>query len=336
MKNILIIKFGALGDVVRTSFFLKNLKLSGNRIVFLTHDNSLDLLRFNPYIDVLLLSSFSLERLAGFYFDEVYSLDDEREILDMIPKLTYKTLHGAFIDDENKINYTDSLSYWFNMGLVSRLGKKHADELKKSNQLSHAKIFKAIFGGEASPEFFNSGYIEGGIKEKIPLLRSNDIIKIGINSGSGGRWESKALPITETLKLINLLLTAGNARIRVFLLGGDAEVERHKYLYNSIEREGLVDTGNSNSLLEFAAIIKAMDFIISSDSLALHLAIAQGVKNLSFYAPTSAAEIETFGTGLKIHSLSEDYCSYKKDTDNSTITAERLFVKLISNLWIEK
>jgi len=68
-----------------------------------------------------------------------------------------------------------------------------------------------------------------------------------------------------------------------------------------------------------------MNYVISSDSLALHLAISQGIPNLSFYAPTSANEIDTFGTGIKVKSLSKDYCSYRPDADNSSITAIRIY-----------
>ena len=45
---------------------------------------------------------------------------------------------------------------------------------------------------------------------------------------------------------------------------------------------------------------------------------------MAFFAPTSAAEIELYGLGEKVCSTSADYCSYKADTDNSTITPDRL------------
>ena len=73
-----------------------------------------------------------------------------------------------------------------------------------------------------------------------------------------------------------------------------------------------------------------MDLVITSDSLALHLAIAQGIKSLSFFAPTSSAEIGLFDNGVKVESLSEDYCSYVSDADNSSITSKRLLDALSS------
>ena len=45
---------------------------------------------------------------------------------------------------------------------------------------------------------------------------------------------------------------------------------------------------------------------------------------MAFFAPTSAAEIELYGLGEKVASTAPDYCSYRADADNASITAERL------------
>ena len=44
-----------------------------------------------------------------------------------------------------------------------------------------------------------------------------------------------------------------------------------------------------------------------------------------FSSPTSADEIGTFGTGVKLISLTPDYFTYRKDADNSPITSARVF-----------
>ena len=84
------------------------------------------------------------------------------------------------------------------------------------------------------------------------------------------------------------------------------------------------DAGTENSLLEFTAILAQLDLLVTSDSLALHLGVTQGVPILAFFAPTPAAEIELYGRGRAVSSLSEDYASYRKDADTSTLTVERL------------
>jgi heptosyltransferase-2 len=68
--------------------------------------------------------------------------------------------------------------------------------------------------------------------------------------------------------------------------------------------------------------------MVSSDSLAMHLAIAQDIPTVAFFSPTSAAEIDGFGRLVKVASTAGDYCSYAKDADNSSITHERLLSAL--------
>lgn len=334
MKKILIVKFGALGDVIRTTFFLAGLKKKNFSIYFLTANSSSELLRHNPYIDCIVLPDLNLSVIYEHEFEHVYSLDDEKEILNLVRKVTTQNYTGAFLATDGVSRYTSNSATWFDMGLLSRHGKDTADRLKKSNQLTHAEIFQTIFKTKPSAEFFNAPHIEEQIKTYLDSLVHNDkIIKIGINSGAGGRWESKALPITQVIKLIKLILAIPDDRIHVYLFGGAQELDRHQAVTQAIINKRLIDTGNHHQLLEFAALIKHMDYLISSDSLALHLAIAQKVKNLSFYAPTSAVEIETFGTGVKVISNSPDYCDYKKETRQNDLTAEKIFATFQS--WIK-
>ena len=51
-----------------------------------------------------------------------------------------------------------------------------------------------------------------------------------------------------------------------------------------------------------------------------------------FFTVTSSAEIDNFGNGCKIISDSPDYCSYKNNADNSTITSEKLFNALLQSM----
>ena len=325
MKRILIIKHGALGDVIRTSYILKGIyeKYPGVRIYWLTALDAVDLLRYNPYIFQIVTPKDNLSSLQELSFDLVISLDEEIEILSVLSKLTYKKIIGAGLTKDNQPVYTDESAEWFDMGLISRFGKKRADELKKENTREHNQIMAAMLDIKIEePLFFNSPILE---KEKS-LIFPKDYFNIGLNSGAGSRWMSKQLDIRETINLIKgmLDLEISGKKTGMHLLGGMEENERNRKIIDNVSSDRLFDTGTENTLLEFAAIIKSCDYVISSDSLALHLAISQKIRNLSFYAPTSAQEIGTFGSGVKVASLSDDYCTYRKDADNSTITSERI------------
>jgi heptosyltransferase-2 len=331
-KNILIVKYGALGDVVRTSYILKGLcnKYRNARIFWLTAERSLDVLRFNPMIFALATPGPQLAALQNTLFDLVISLDDEIEILKTIDQLNYQKLVGACLVGGSP-TYTPEAAEWFDMGLISRLGKQRADQLKRENHREHNEILASMLEIDIDePAFYNSALIEARMATRFDRRFFN----IGLNSGAGGRWQSKELPIGETVELIEKLLELeilGN-RSRVHLLGGEDELERHCEIMARVASDRLHDTGNDNTLLEFAALVRQCDYLITSDSLALHLAISQQVHNLSFYAPTSAAEIGTFDTGVKVLSSAADYCSYRPDADNSSITADRILAAMHEHL----
>ena len=112
------------------------------------------------------------------------------------------------------------------------------------------------------------------------------------------------------------------------LIGSDSDRERNLALAQAFSDPRIRVADTDASPLHLAALIRHLDFMLSSDSLAMHLAIAQGVPTVAFFAPTSAAEIDDFGQVLKVVSTAPDYCSYRKDADNSTVTHTRLLEAL--------
>ena len=320
--RILILKLGALGDVVRTSYILPGLHERfgpGTSITWVTASGALPILRFNPYVAELLsidqcTTPPGLRALGAEPFEWVLSLDDEVESCGLATKVTAKRISGT-VATSGKIHYTDDTGPWFDMGLISRFGKAKADQLKLENAQTHDSIFADMLGITiARAGFFNNPMSEAAARS---LLRSLPGKIVGLNLSAGQRWPSKSLRLTEAILLIGHLKSMGATCL---LLGGKDD---SSYL-NSIVDKVPIASISGLSLDEFAGVIRGLDLLITSDTLALHLAIAQGVPNLSYYAPTSAAEINTFGSGAKVASLSADYCSYRPDADNSTITAERL------------
>lgn len=323
MRRVLIVKKGALGDVVRTSYFARALKEQrGGRtqITWFTAPDAIPLLRFNPWIDRIVTSS---TECAHECFDHIYSLDDEKSALEVIKLLQTSAITGAYLDGDLR-SYTADAAIWFDMGLLSRFGKQVADELKKANTRGHADIFCKIFGvSRVRPCFYGDPHEERRAKEWL----GNDSFVVAVNPFAGGRWPSKELRASELQKLVATLInmkSPDQRSTRVLLLGAGPDRERNIAFAANFgsERVWVVDT--DSSVLRLAAVIRCSDVLISSDSLALHLGIAQNVPFVAFFAPTSAAEIDDFGLGVKVASTAVDYCSYRPDADNTSITAERL------------
>ena len=129
-KNILILKFGALGDVVRTSFFAEPMYKEKNvNIYWFTSEAAITLIANNPFIKKI---STDIKDFYNIDFDIVYNLEDELNFSELIQNLKYKKIIGAYLSS-GKLTYTSECSEWFDMGIISSFGKRKADELKKIN-----------------------------------------------------------------------------------------------------------------------------------------------------------------------------------------------------------
>lgn len=328
--RILIVKHGALGDVVRTSYFAGALKRKYGEhleLSWVTSPAALPLLADNPHVDRVGVSFADFQRDV---FDVVYSLDDEAPVLEAASKLRAQRISGALLH-EGTPSYSPDAAEWFDMGLLSKFGKAKADQLKKRNDRGHAEIFQRIFQVDAvHPEFFLSrdgkAAAAGFLPGRGPL--------VGINPYAGGRWPSKEVRDDELHSLIKAI---GEQRVfsqpvTIVLFGAGDDRRRNVALAARVAAEGgrqeVVVADTDASLMTLAGYISRMNLMISSDSLAMHLAIAQAIPTVAFFAPTSAVEIDAFGRCEKVISIAPDYCSYAKDCDNSTITAERLIDKI--------
>ena len=116
--------------------------------------------------------------------------------------------------------------------------------------------------------------------------------------------------------------------MQFLLLGGAAEEDRNRAIQERarvvVPGLKLADSRGDNSLIEFAALIDACDLLVTTDSMALHVGLARGVRLVAVFAPTSPTEIDVGPRGEKVVSLARDAGSYRTDADNSTLTGERV------------
>lgn len=320
-------------------------RFPGCRIVWVTAPEALDLIRTNPDVDDVETVELSraealdvlTERLGRHRWNWVISLDDEAVLCSLAARIPTERLSGAYMAGDGRRTYTPDMAPWFDMGLLSTYGKQRADELKILNSKSHPQMFAEMLGvlmgqprlvlTEDSRAFAEAFAARHGIS-------SSSTEVVGLNTGAGGRWPSKQLPVDRAIALSKAIARQRGRPLVFVLFGGRAEAERNRAIETGLSSAGMrcIDAGSDNALLPFAALIGLCDVLVASDSLALHIAVALGVRVVAFFAPTSAAEIELYGLGEKVASTAPDYCSYVADADTSTITVERLLPCVIRQL----
>ena len=319
--NILIIKLGAIGDVLRTTAVLPALKekYEDCDIGWVTKPESFDILKNNEFIDKIYLIDEDLkEKLKDDVFDLIMSLDDEDQACELVSGLNSKKIIGVYIKKEGK-TYTEDSAPWFDLGLISKFGKEKADELKALNKKTYQEILFSILN-IGSGKYKIHRPILNLQKEDLEFAKAfaekNNIEKkdlvIGINTGAGGRWLDKKLSIEKTAELIDKL--SSELKCKLLLFGGEKETERNNKIKNNVKTE-IIDAGCSNSLMEFASLVNLCNLLITSDSLALHVGVALKKKVVVFFAPTSSAEIELYDKGRKIIPKTGCLCCYKEKCD---------------------
>ncbi len=285
ITSILIIKRGAMGDVVRATALLHLLRNRhpASRIDWIVDSESVDLLRNNPFLrNIYVWGSYQTQQ-----WDLIVNLEDTEECA------RFATQHGRIVIGTHMMG--DILTYtpsgWFDMSLVSTLGRERANALKRANTKTYYQhlyeLLGATWSGEKPVLVLSDDEREQG-RQLIKQFRTQDKPLIGINAFAGGRWKHKSLPEERTVALIKMLSLQGCTCV----LFGDQDRNARVAAMTDIAIP-LVDTSSSPRL--FAAAIASCDIVITSDSLALHLATVVGTPVVAFFGPTPAPEIELFG-----------------------------------------
>jgi ADP-heptose:LPS heptosyltransferase len=164
--NVLIIKLGATGDVVRTTPLLRRFDGEITWITAAKNAVLLEGLKAN-------LRCFSWEDrqlIPDIKYDLIINLEDTLEVGSYLQTLQTTQRFGAYIDSQNDLRYTDDSQGWFDLSLISTYGREQADKLKLKNRRTYQElIFEGLglrFGGEP---YLLPGPIKTGLSGDIAI-----------------------------------------------------------------------------------------------------------------------------------------------------------------------
>jgi heptosyltransferase-2 len=314
--NILIIKTGALGDVVRSSFVAQALKdkysSKKTKIYWITSKLAKSFFLNNLYVDKVFIEE-EKNKLKEIQFDVVVNLEEDEENAKFTSLLKPKIIYGFYW--KKGIVPSTSAKYWFDMSILGK--KPENDILKKKNKKTHRQILCDIIEVKNYEKYepflkltSRQRIFAESFKKRYNLSKGNLIF--GINTGSADRWP-KQLSIEKTAELIDLIYQKHQAKIILF--GGENEYERNQKIL-SLSHSPVIDAGCNNSLEDFYSLISLCDFFITADTLGLHLALALKRKIICLVGPTSSSEIDMYKRGEKVIAKSNCLCCYKKNCDS--------------------
>ncbi|MFH1802107.1 MAG: glycosyltransferase family 9 protein [archaeon] len=288
--KIVLIKLGALGDVIRTLPLAVALKkrFPKSELTWITKPNALEIIKTDKNIDKVLMSKPQEE------FDVLYNFDIDKVATTMASEIKAKEKFGFYSDN----GYASA----FNLGAEYYLNTLFDDELKKSNKKTYQEMMfevaeipyeKKRYYIDLTPEEASLGEI---------FLKQNNLVGkkiIGIHIGSSPRWPSKAWHESRINEFIKKIKEQGN---EVILFAGPDEIEKRDKILAALKSEGIeVPTNNPhNSTREFAALVNICKAIVCSDSFALHLSIGLEKPTVGLFFCTSPEEVEPYDILTKL------------------------------------
>jgi heptosyltransferase-2 len=205
-------------------------------------------------------------------FDHTISLEEDVTCALLASKIPTKKITGIYLENKRLV-YTNDAAGWYDMSLVSALGAVAANEVKKQNTLTFQQLLLNMFG----LSFNGEPYCIYRNKE----IRADQRL-IGIETRVGARWPNKGW--SGYPALINKLQQLG-------------------YTCRLLEQR--------NNISEYLDDIAHCAFLISGDTLAMHVAMAYHIPSIAIFNCTSPAEIYDYSTLRKIISPQLNQAFYK-------------------------
>jgi ADP-heptose:LPS heptosyltransferase len=312
--RVLVIKLDAMGDVLRSTCVLPWIRqrFPAAWVEWVTQPESVPLLRENPLVDrVIPHGPGSLLALLVSRYDWVVNLDTGRMSCELATLATGAEKTGFVVGSDGAIRPTNPAARtWLAMGV--------SDRLKRANTRTYQELMADILDVPGAPVryvFEVAGQeIAQGERQLHGLGWKADRPTLGLATGAGRRWQFKQW----REEAFGELIERSSDRwpdLQIVLLGGPDERERNRRL--KARSPTVIDPGCENEVRQFASLIRLCDVVVSADTLAMHLSLAQGRRTVVLLGPTSHHELELFGLGQKIHPDMDCLCCYLTTCDKS-------------------
>jgi ADP-heptose:LPS heptosyltransferase len=221
--NVLIIKLGATGDVVRTTPLLSRFR---GEVTWLTAAKNTVLLK-GLRDNVRCFSWEERDQVLATEYHLVVNLEDTLEVAQFAELVRRKEIFGAYLDSNNSLRYSESSSRWFDLSIISAYGKEKADKLKFQNRSTYQDlIFDGLGFRFAGERYLLPEPIETGLSGDVAIAADAGPIwpmkKWACYGELKKRLEGQGLTVSVLPQRSSLLEHLCDVRNHQCLVGGDS------------------------------------------------------------------------------------------------------------------
>lgn len=293
-KRILIIKLGAIGDVIRTTPLVSTYKkmYPNCKITWLTMTPAI--LPKNAIDEILKFDYASALYLQNAEFDIAINLDKEKEASALLLQVKASEKYGYILKDNVSQPVNDLAFHKFHTGLF--------DDVSQANTLNYCQEIYALCGMEyqGEPYLLDNHNDKGFVWNDIN--RSKKIV--GLNTGCGDRWTTRLWPIEYFSELAKKLIAEG---FEVILLGGEQEHPRNLEIQKLSGAKYL----GYFSLPQFINLINQCDLIVTQVTMGMHLTLGLQKKIVLMNNIFNPNEFDLFGNGEIVMPDKQCQCFYR-------------------------
>ena len=310
-KRILLIKLGAIGDVIRTTPILHKLRQEYPQahVTWLTQTPAI--LPGHAIDQILKFDLASVLYLQECKFDILINLDKDREACALHDRINAKQKFGFRLKNNVPFPSSDLANHKYLTGVF--------DQVSQANHKSYTQEIFEICGWEfAGQEYiFDNHESKGYVWD---LDRSKSLI--GLNTGCGDRWTTRLWSDEKWIGFIRLLQQDG---LEPVLLGGEQEHARNVLLAKETGAKYL----GYFPLPQFINLMYQMDLIVTQVTMAMHIAIALRKRIVLMNNIFNPYEFDLYGRGLIVQPDKQCVCFYRGTCKLGTSCMEDLPAKKV-------
>jgi len=318
--RVLIIKVGAVGDVVRTGSILPTLHRVYDpvHVTWISEPSGVNILQHHPLIDCLLTFDAVGMRIAEQQtFDLVLSLDKDPGPAALCERVQAADKRGMGLSPHGTVYPINAACEpYFELGLDDDL--KFHGNTKSYPQLIHEAVAMP-YVREPYRLYCNEATL-AATQARFAPWREGGAAVVGVNTGAGKVFANKTFTPDKWVEVCRRLLDDGHV---VVLLGGPQEISNNRWIAERLDGRAYV-AGNGHTAQQFTAMVDQCDVVVTADTLALHVAIGRDVPVVVLFGPTCEQEIDLFDHGRKIISPCDCRPCYRRACNVSPTCMDRI------------